>query len=189
MVEKEVAAEEWRVPLSETEMTLNDAAMSMCEFKLSQAEVPLIIQIIENPRFKLTWLFPGSVSLRVHDCAHILLGRGVLVKDEAFVIGFTMGSTNRMTTLRSSLFLFCARYLYPAGYKFYDSDAKIFRDGVRLAKIMNCMDLSKFDFTSYTDKPIGHVRDKIGLDVPLLRAYYEYEKNHNRECKECLRLV
>ena len=189
MVDKEIIAENWSIPLTERDVTLEEAASSMNKWKLTQSEVPLIIQLVENPKYRLKWLFPGSVTLRVHDYAHILLGRGVLVKDEAFVIGFTMGSTARMTTLRASLFLLCARYMYPDGYRFYDAEAKIFRDGVRLAKIMKCKDLSRFDFSVCNTRSVSYVRDKVGLDIPLLRAYYEYEKKNNKESRECQRLI
>ena len=188
MVEQEII-DKWHVPLSQSDITLSAAVLAMQGWKLTQSDVPLIIQLVENPKYRLSWLFPGSTTIEAHDCAHIVLGRGVMLKDEAFVIGFTMGSTHRMSTLRSSLFLFCARYLYPIGYKFYEAEAKIFRDGVRLAKIMNCKDFAKFDFTVCASETISEIRNNLGLDVPLLRAYYEYEKVNNKESKECQRLV
>lgn len=192
MVDKQEIADHWHIPLdscfTET-LTLDSVTQNMGEWRLKQSDVPFIIRLIENPKYKLSWIFPGSTTIQAHDCIHIVLGRGVLLKDEAFVIGFTMGSTNQMTTLRSSLFLRCAQYLYPEGYKFRSAEAKIFRNGVRLAQIMNCENLSKFDFTKHVHVSIAELRDIIRLDVPLLRSYYEYEKRDNLECRECQRLV
>ena len=190
--EKQELANHWHIPLDSCfadTLTVKNVLQNMSEWRLEQSDVPFIIRLIENPKYKLSWVFPGSTTLQAHDCIHIALGRGVLLKDEAFVIGFTMGSTNQMTTLRSSLFLKCAQYLYPEGYKFHSTEAKIFRDGVRLAQIMNCENLSKFNFDQHLDKTIAELRNIIKLDIPLIRSYYEYEKKHNRGCRECQRLV
>ena len=81
------------------EMTLKQSLNEMENFKLRQEEVPFVIQLVENPRYDVG-LFAGNVDLFTHDCIHVLLGRGLLVKDEAFVIGYTMGSTNKMFRLR-----------------------------------------------------------------------------------------
>ena len=147
MVAKEIIADDWYIPIDRNEQTLQQCIATMKGWRLNPSDVPFIIQLVENPKYRLSWIFPGSTVIGAHDCAHIVLGRGIRPKDEAFVIGFTMGSTHRMTTLRSTLFLACTRWLYPEGYKFYDAEAKIFRDGVRLAQIMNCDNLADFDYT------------------------------------------
>ncbi|MBC8416945.1 hypothetical protein H8E06_01270 [bacterium] len=185
----EKIAEEWYVPLTETKLTLREALQGMAEFKLEQNDVPLIIQLIENPKYNMLGIFPGRTSIQAHDCIHVLLGRGVLVKDEAFVIGFTMGSSRRMTTFREKLFLFCSRYLYPEGYRFNDDDAKVFKNGVRLSHIHRCEDLAQIDYEQYLDLPLETVREKIGLDSNLIRAYYKLEKRTYPEVEECQRLI
>jgi hypothetical protein len=48
------------------------------------------VRLFENPDSLVA--FPGAVTLERHDCIHILLGRGLLAQDEAFVIGYTMGT-------------------------------------------------------------------------------------------------
>ena len=53
--------------------------------------MPLIIKLVENPNYKTSKLFGGAVDLFTHDCIHVLLGRGLLPKDEAFVIGVLWG--------------------------------------------------------------------------------------------------
>ena len=88
----------WHVPLSKGEMTLTDAHRTLQPIAMQQRDVPLIVQLVENPRFDLPGIeiFSGATDLRKHDYLHILLGRGLLPKDEAFVLGFTMCSTNRV---------------------------------------------------------------------------------------------
>jgi hypothetical protein len=169
--------------------TLREALSGMSEFKLDPADVPLIIQLIENPKYNILGIFPGRAHLHTHDCIHILLGRGLLVKDEAFVIGFTMGSSHRMTTLREKLFLFCSRYLYPAEYRFNQDDATVFKNGVHLAQIHPPLNLAHIDFEKYLDLPLREIRKKIGLDTLLIRAYYNTEKRTYPDIKECQRLV
>ena len=91
---------DWHVPLAHDTFTLHEIILSAKEDQASQDDVPLIVQLVENPKFDLPWInvFNGAVNLHDHDCIHALLGRGFLPKDEAFVIGFTMGSTNRTHT-------------------------------------------------------------------------------------------
>ncbi len=87
-------------------MTLRQILESSSHLKAEQDDIPLIIQLVENPKFDISGidLFNRAVDLHTHDCIHVILGRAMLPKDEAFVIGFTMGSTNRVTTTgRASL--------------------------------------------------------------------------------------
>ena len=79
-------------------------------FKLSQDDVPLVIKLTENPKYAIARFFGGALDLFSHDCIHVLLGRGLLVKDEAFVIGYTMGSSKKMKRWRRNLFMFISKY-------------------------------------------------------------------------------
>ena len=110
-------AENWFNSLGKSG-SLSKLLAEMEEFKLNQEEVPLIIKLVENPNYKTSQIFSGAVDLFTHDCIHVLLSRGLLPKDEAFVIGYTMGSARKMTRWRRNLFMFCCKYLYPEGYKF-----------------------------------------------------------------------
>ena len=103
-------AENWHNSLSQSG-DLCDILAEMEEFKLDQEDVPLIIKLVENPKYKTSQIFSGAVDLFTHDCIHVLLGRGLLPKDEAFVIGYTMGSAKKMTRWRRNLFMFCCKYL------------------------------------------------------------------------------
>jgi hypothetical protein len=128
------------VPLSHARITLDAAYRSLRAIALRQREVPLLVQLVENPRFDLPGIeiFSGATNLRAHDYLHIVLGRGLLPKDEAFVLGFTMGSTNRVGAVEETLFTLIARYLYPKSYRFDDEDVAVYKDAVRLGYVSDC---------------------------------------------------
>jgi len=140
--------------------------------------VPFIVQLVENPRFDLPGvdIFSGATDLETHDYIHILLGRGLLAIDEAFVLGFTMGSTNRVSAGEEALYTFFAKYLYPKSYRFGDDEIAVFRDAVRLGFVSDCLSLASIDYRPFRTKPIGQVRDELGIETPLLRAYFEIER-------------
>jgi hypothetical protein len=167
---------EWYVPLnSRKRWTLNKALLTMQDFKISQEDVPLIIKLVENPKYDIG-LFSGNVDLHSHDCIHVLLGRGLLVKDEAFVIGFTMGATRKMSRWRRNLFMFISKYLYPEGYKFGEEERYVFNSAVLLGQ--RCpIDLSKVDF--YDNKiltaPLSKLRANLGIDKKEINRYYSLE--------------
>jgi len=181
--------EEWFIPLSETRLTLRQAHSQLAAFGLKQEDVPLIIQLVENPKFDLPGidLFHGAADLETHDFIHILLGRGLLIKDEAFVIGFTMGSTNRVSTTEERLFSLITRFVYPKGYRFSQEDLQVYRDAVRLGYVSDCKPLAEIDFKPYLDWPLGKIRQDIGLEVDLLRAYYAIEARRYPEIQESTR--
>ncbi|MEO1862305.1 MAG: hypothetical protein ABGY13_04425, partial [Verrucomicrobiia bacterium] len=181
--------ENWFIPLSTTDITLQQAHSQLEEFGLEQEDVPLIIQLVENPKYDLPGIdiFHGATNLDTHDYIHILLGRGVMIKDEAFVLGFTMGSSNRVTTTEERLFGFLTKYIYPKNYQFTDQDLDVFKDAVRLGFISDCQSLAKVDYKKYIEWPVQKIRDEIGLEVDLLKAYYAIEAKRYPHVKECRR--
>lgn len=182
---------DWIVPLHETSMTLRQILDSAAHLQAAQTDIPLIIQMVENPRFDIPGvdLFSGAVDLHTHDCIHAVLGRGMLPKDEAFVIGFTMGSTNRVTTTEEHLYALASKYLYPGPYRFSDEDIHVFKDAVKLGFISDCMPLSDIDYAPLMDKPIGTIRETIGLETELLRAYYRIEQKRYPGDKASMRII
>jgi hypothetical protein len=183
--------ENWFIPLSCSNKTLSSAYQELQEFGLKQEEIPYIIQIVENPKFDLPGgdIFHGKTGLETHDYLHIILGRGILAKDEAFVIGFTMGSSNRVTSTEENLYSFFARYLYPKAYRFTDEDLRVFKDAVKLGFISDCQSLSEVDYSRYFEQPLGEIREDLGIETNLLHAYYTIEKRRHPESKESQRLL
>jgi hypothetical protein len=169
-------ANEWHHPLSKGSCHLSTVIKSMEEFKLTQEDVPLIIKLTENPEYISSKLFTGAVDLFTHDCIHVILGRGLLVKDEAFVIGYTMGSAKRMSRWRRNLFLWICKHLYPEGYKFTEEERYIFYSGV-MAGSRCSTDLTQVKFKELTGMRIDHIRKLLGIDKDTLKCYYCLEKS------------
>ena len=182
---------EWHVPLACDHFTLLQVIESNQHIAAEQDEVPLIVKLVENPDFEIPWvtIFNGAVNLRNHDCIHAVLGRGLLPKDEAFVIGFTMGSTNRTTALEQRLFALASKHLYPGPYKFTESDIQVFNDAVRLGMISACTPLNRVNFEELMSLPLREVRECVDVEVDLLRAYFRIEKRRFPDSMESQRLL
>jgi len=146
------AAEAWHPKLSSSRRKLKSVLKEMDLFKLRQENIPLIIKLVENPNYKTSGLFGGAVNLFNHDCIHVLLGRGLLVKDEAFVIGYTMGSTKNMKRWKRNLFMFMSKYFYPKGYKFGEEERLVFNMGVMAGSLCPTY-LSAFTFHNHFKYP------------------------------------
>ena len=189
--EKERLAEvasNWNHALHEEDKKLFEVLEDMDEWKLSQKDVPLIIKLTENPNYLTARLLGGAVDLFTHDCIHVLLGRGVRLKDEAFVIGYTMGSSKKMKRWRRNLFMFICKHLYPEGFEFGEEERYIFYSGV-MAGSRCPTDLSKVEFgKNFSDCKVQGIREKLGIDRDFLKCIYCAEKKLFTD-KECQRLV
>ena len=181
----------WINKLHEDERTLRDAFTSLMSVGNSQDEVPLIVRLAENPRFNFSGLgfFKGRVTLEQHDYIHILLGRGLTLMDEAFVIGFTMGSTDRCSTHEANLFTFINQILYPKPYRFTPEGTQVFKDAVALGYVSDCTPLETVDFHPMLDWPLKKIREAIHLEVDLLESYYRIEAKRYPKCVASQRLL
>lgn len=182
---------DWHLPLRRDSITLRAALADMQRVGAQQGEVPLMVQLVENPRYRIpgVTIFHGAVDLRQHDCIHLILGRGLLPMDEAFTIGFTMGSTQQVSTLEEELFALISKHLYPPFYQFGDDDLCVFRDAVRLGFISGCQPLDEVDFDQYLDMTLAETRQRIGLEMDLLLAYYAIEQRRYPESQASRRLL
>jgi len=182
---------EWHVPLSRGELTLRQGLDSLAAIGARPQDVPLLVRLLENPAYTLPGLtlFHGAVDLEAHDCIHLLLGRGLLTADEAFTIGFTMGSTKRVRRGEEWLFGTLAHHAYPAPYSFDDTAVRIFTDAVRLGGISGCQALDRIDYARYFDTPLREIRRQVGLETELLSAYYRIEKERCPESAASRRLL
>ena len=170
----EAAALNWVPAFKSTRRKLSSFLSEMKSFKLHQDEVPLIIRLVENPKYKTSKLFGGAVDLFTHDCIHVLLGRGLLPKDEAFVIGYTMGSGKKMKRWKRNLFMLFSKYFYPKEYKFGEEERFIFNMGV-MAGSKCPTNLAEINFNKYLSKQIGTLRKELKIDVDFLEKCYKLE--------------
>ena len=192
MVELLPSVRDWFVPLSRGDMTLRESDASLDAVRMAPEEVPFLVRLVENPALDLPMLdvFHGATDLPTHDYLHIVLGRGLLAKDEAFVIGFTMGATDQVGRGEEFLYGVFARYLYPKQYRFTDEDMRVFKDAVRLGFISDCDPrLCNTDFERFLDTPIEQIREALGIETDLLRAYYAIEKRRYPGSRESARLL
>lgn len=182
---------DWHIPFSRDQITLCEAKESLAALGAKQEDIPLMIQLVENPRFDIPGVdfFHGAVDLATHDSIHILLGRGLLPKDEAFVIGFTMGSTDQVTTMEENLYSLFSKHLYPKVYQFGDEEIRIFKDATKLGFISNCRPLDKIDYAKYLDWKLADIRSDIGLEGDLIQAYFRIEQRRYPAAKASQRLL
>jgi hypothetical protein len=159
----------------------------MDDFRLSQEDIPLIIKLAENPQYDIG-LFAGYVDLFTHDCIHVTLGRGLLVKDEAFVIGYTMGTSRKMFRWRRNLFMFICKRLYPEGYKFGEEERYVFNSAVMLGSKCG-VDLSKVEFDKFLNRRPSDIRRELKINTQDIEKFYSFEKQIFPDSKESQRLI
>ena len=100
-----------------------------------------------------------------------------------------MGSTKRLTKIREWLFLLITKYLYPKGYTFKNEEAQIFKFAAKLAKRMNCEDLSKIKFENHLKQDLKTIRKKLKINPKLLRIAYTIERVTYEKSLESQRLL
>ena len=119
------------------------------------------VWLLENPKSPIS--LTGAIDLYNHDIIHILLDRGMLNRDEAMVIGFTMGNSETTSSWVRWLFEFCARYLYPISYRFNEYDLLEFERGFAYGytRLKRNIHLAKFD----VKRDIEEIRKEWGIEL------------------------
>ena len=162
----------WNPGLDNDHWTLGEVLATLPGAEAEQ--IPWIIRLLENPS---SWLaLPGAISLKRHDALHVVLGRGLSVQDEAFVIGFTMAATGRLRRWQHSLFRWASSRLYPKHYRFDDKDLIVFDMGVNAARRMPARNLPAFPFEDHHDLTLKELRARLGIQAPVLRAFFAKER-------------
>jgi hypothetical protein len=169
---------EFHNPLNRGDLTLGEALGGLKPFAFPQDKIPMFVRLIENPEWD--WLpfydfFPGGTTLATHDALHMLLGRGLLEHDEAFVIGFTMGASGEMSEWKTRLFALVSGTLYPEAYRFGESALEIFADAVRMASDSGCAPLHTQSYETMCDRPISELRAMLGIPEGKLAEYFRNE--------------
>ena len=140
--------------------------------------VAFIVYLFENPQSPLA--LPGATTLYSHDSLHIVLRRGLQPQDEAFVIGFSMGTDLKCKPWHLKLFKLMAKYIYPKNYKLDDTELKVFDLGVQYAQELmkkeGRKNLHRYPFKKYQNKTIKTICSDLGITVEDLNRYREIEK-------------
>lgn len=175
---------DWVPSLNNSEKTLASVLKTMPAN--DAADISGIVKLFENPASPIA--LSGAVSLERHDCIHVMLGRGLLPQDEAFVIGFTMGSSKNISGFEESLFKKAAKYLYPHPYKFSSDHLIAFELGLRYGKACKVNEIYEFPFEHFKDEKIGKIRRKLGINITELKKIYAVERILLPNSKESKRL-
>ena len=182
---------DWHIPISENRLTLGEARASLNAVGAKKQKIPLIVKLVENPGYSIPGfsLFHGAVDLKTHDYIHILLGRGLLPEDEAFTIGYTMGSTKQVGIAEAALFEFITRHLYPETYQFRCCDINIFYTALKLAEASNCVALDQVNYARLVDNNLKQVRYTLGINENKIISSYITEKTLYPDSKASRRLL
>lgn len=134
------------------------------------------VKLLENPTSPFAFI--GATNLARHDCIHILLSRGLLNQDEAFVLGFTMGTNKDIASWKPWMFKKLATYFYHSPYKFSKGDAIAFDLGLEYGKKCKCMKVFDIPLESdeYMSRTVGDLRKEFGIFIDDLKHYYSTEK-------------
>lgn len=126
-----------------------------------QSDIHWFVWLIENPKSPIS--LTGAVDLYNHDIIHILLNRKMEIRDEAFVIGFTMGNSSGINKYIKWLFKLIAKHLYPNGYRFSDSDIEEFNRGYAYGMSTKESDIHINQFN--ISENISDIRKKLGINL------------------------
>ena len=163
--------DEWNPGLDTDDMTLREVLATMPASDAS--EVPEIIKKYENPESPDA--LPGAIHLDRHDCIHVLLGRGLHVQDEAFIIGATMGAASDINDEAIDLFIRVSTTEYPKHWRFEPEHIASFRLGVGFAvDNLNNRDLHLIPMEDdpWQSMTVAQARDELGISKHELRAYF-----------------
>ena len=155
----------------------------------NQDAIPWSVWLFENP--KSPFAFPGHVDLFNHDCIHILLGRGILPQDEAFVIGFTMGNREFTKTWHHKTFRWIANKLYKPPYQFNDDHLKVYDLGFKSGQATYRKNLNLLDFRYYQkhQRKVGDIRQFAHLDFDRMVEWRKEEQSLVHYSAESQRLM
>ena len=163
--------EEWNPGLDTDHMTIAEVLATMPAAEAQ--DVPEIIRKYENPESPDA--LPGAIHLDRHDCIHVLLGRGLHVQDEAFIIGATMGAASDITDEAVETFIRISTTEYPKHWRFEEAHIPSYRLGVGFAmdnlagKDLHLIPLEEEPWQSMG---VEEARKALGISRPELRAYY-----------------
>jgi hypothetical protein len=174
----------WFPGLDNDRLTLRDVLATLPA--APPAAIPWIVRLFENPQ---GWLrLHGAVDLATHDRIHVVLGRGLLAQDEAFVIGFTMGSTKSVTRLERWFFKQAVSHLYPDPYRIPWPILAAYDLGLEAGRDMAVRDIHRFLGDEMLDRTLGEVRRLVGVDTQRLRQVYAREREALPESQASQRL-
>jgi hypothetical protein len=170
--------QDWHIPFHQDELTLR-AALAETVTPTAILELPLMLRLQRDPdlSFLGQMVFRAGLNQQQHDCIHILLGRGLLPMDQAFVLGFTIGCSKKGSMPEHKLHGEVGRHFYKRIPLLAEAEGAVFKEGIKLAYMSFCAPLENFDFTPWLDLSLRQLREAAGVEAELLLAYYAVEKH------------
>ena len=162
---------EWNPGLHNGHRQLKDVIATLPA--ADQKDIPLRVKLFENPASPIA--FPGAINLARHDALHVLLGRGLRNQDEAFVIGFTMGTSDHIHTWHINFFRWIITHIYPMPYKFSHQDLIAFDLGFNFGQAIPVRNLDQFPFEKHVSFTIDELRRYLAINRAKLHAIYRLE--------------
>ena len=147
---------------------LKDAISQFRNFQTyKESDINFFVLLLENPKspFNLT----GVTDLYKYDFLHIILNRGMEIRDKALVIGFTMGNSKFNNGFIKWLYILCARWLYPTGCRFSEDDVKEYNRGYFYGSTRRKRNIHLEDFDINDDLSV--IRKKFGINIIDLKDY------------------
>ncbi|WP_404309910.1 hypothetical protein [Neorhodopirellula lusitana] len=136
--------------------------------------IPWVVRLFENPR---SWIrFRGAIDLDDHDVMHVLLGRGLQDQDEAFVLGFAMGTAKRVSRIQAAVFKLIMTWVYPEPYRIPRFLLPAFDLGVRSGKATGKLNLYKQPLEGLREMSVRDARVAAGIDIEVLLQAYRDEQ-------------
>lgn len=136
--------------------------------------IPWQVKLLENDEWWTS--FPGAISLARHDCVHVLLGRGLMPQDEAFVIGYTMGAAQHCKNWQYQIFRIAAKNFYPHPYRFTRDHMIAYDLAYARGMSSEASNLEYFPFELFMDYTVGNLRRRLGINHHQLRSIYRHEQ-------------
>ena len=97
--------------------------------------------------------------------------------DQAFVLGFTLGSSKKGSLPEHKLRAEVGRHFNKSAPLFSEAENAVFKDGIKLSYLSFCAPLEGFDFTPWHDQTLRELRQAVGLEPELVLAYYAVERH------------
>ena len=162
----------WYPGIRNDEKTVDEVILSMPA--APDIAIPWIVKLFENPTSRLR--FRGAVDLEDHDVLHVLLGRGLQDQDEAFVLGFAMGTAKKIKRIEASLFKLILARLYPEPYRIPAFLQPAFDLGVQCGTKTGAVNLYKQSLKDLRGLTLGEARRRAGIDMNIVREFYQLEQ-------------
>lgn len=162
----------WHPGLANDHLTLSQVRATLPGNPAS--DISFLVKMLENPKSPIA--LTGAVTLARHDCIHIVLGRGLLPQDEAFVIGFTMGTAgDALKTWEEWLFREVSVRFYPKPYRFTRAQMQVFSLAVRAGRESGVRKIYDVPLEAWDDRTVGDIRRELGIDTGFLMQKFREE--------------